>query len=69
MKEMNTEQLKRISEILGNIAAAWFTIGVISPLFTKPKGPIEIISPLVAGFSMALFSANLSLRVIRGIKS
>lgn len=67
--KLNTEQLKRVSEILGNIAVAWFTMGVISPLFAKPKGPVEVISPLVAGFSMVLFSANLSLRVIREIKS
>ena len=68
MDGLNFEQLKRTSEILGNMAVAWFTVGVVSPLFAGPKEPVEIVSPLVVGFSMTVFFANLSLRVIKGVR-
>jgi len=38
MKNLKPSQLKALSDFLNTIAAAWFSAGVISPLFIKPEG-------------------------------
>jgi len=37
VEKLNPAQLKSLSEFANTVAAAWFTAGVISPFFTKPK--------------------------------
>lgn len=57
MKKLNFshEQTSRASEIFGNLAVAWFSAGVISPLFVRPKTIFEF---------MVTFSLSLVMTVL-----
>lgn len=50
---LNKSQLERTSEIMGNITVAWFSAGVITPLFVRPKNIIDFITLLSVGLLMA----------------
>ena len=47
---------KVYSEFFTNLAVAWFSAGVISPFFTKPKSAVEIVLFAVFGILGAFFS-------------
>lgn len=53
VRRLNNSQLSRLSEILENIAVAWFSAGVISPLFLKPSNLGEFLIFLLSGLGMA----------------
>lgn len=53
MRKLTAFQLERASEVLENVAVAWFTAVVISPFFIKPKNWLEVISFFVLGLIMA----------------
>lgn len=61
-------QLVRISEVLGNISVAWFSAGVITPIFIHPKTVFDFV--YVLGLSLTLSGAFLilSLVTIRKLK-
>ena len=65
---LNKSQLERTSEIMGNITVTWFSAGVITPLFIRPKNFIEFIFL----FALSLLMAGLfflgSLHLVRRIK-
>lgn len=61
-------QLNRASEILGNLSVAWFTVGVISPLFIRPKEIIDLLTNLVVGLTMAGIFAFWSIYLARKAK-
>lgn len=63
--KLSKDQRRRISEILGNISVAWFTTGVIVPLFIQRTNLLEIILPAVGGVVAALFFVILSLYTIK----
>lgn len=69
MKKLSIGQLKAVSEISGNIAVAWFTAGVISPMFVRPKNPVDFLSNLMLGLTMTVLFTLLSLDLVRGVKS
>jgi hypothetical protein len=52
-KKLSIGQLKRISEILGNISVAWFSAGVIAPLFARSKNWREVMLTIFLSLSMA----------------
>lgn len=68
MNQFTPSQLKTLSEFMNTIAAAWFTAGVIAPLFIKPESIIKII-PLV-GIAVLMTASFLgwSLFLVRRIK-
>ena len=51
---------KVYSEFFTNLAVAWFSAGVISPFFTKPKSAVEIVLFAVFGILGAFFSLRLA---------
>jgi hypothetical protein len=69
MKKLSSGQLRAGSEIAGNIAVAWFSAGVISPLFIRPKDIPELSVLLGIGLVMAGLFTGSSLYLVRGIKS
>lgn len=52
VRNLTAGQLERISEISGNIAVAWFTAGVISPLIVHPQNLLA--SLITSAISLAL---------------
>ena len=68
-KALSIGQRKAAAEIIGNIAVAWFSVGVISPLLIKPEKLIKAIFlaaiSLLATFLFSFFSLSL----VKGVKS
>ena len=58
-------QKERLSEIFGNVAVAWFSVGVITPLFI-PLGTVDLTLALVVSFTMTISFTTLSLTLIEG---
>jgi len=60
MKNLNSAQLKSLSQFFNTIAAAWFSAGIISPFFTKPlflsNYLIFFILSIIATYSLLRFS-------------
>jgi len=69
MRKPSVGQLKRTSEVLGNIAVAWFSAGVISPLFARPKNIIQFIFTFGISLVMAGIFFVLALELVKGVKS
>ncbi|OGC15986.1 hypothetical protein A3J90_05925 [candidate division WOR-1 bacterium RIFOXYC2_FULL_37_10] len=61
MKKFSNKQLDRISEIAGNIAVAWFSAGVISPLFIHSQSLLNFIFTFGMSIIMAISSFTVSL--------
>ena len=61
MRKLSSGQLKAASEITGNIAVAWFSAGVISPLFIRPGKLLEFFLFLLIGLAMAALFVGSSL--------
>lgn len=67
-RKFSSSQRDRISEIFGNISVAWFTAGVISPLFIHPANLFEFFIAFGISLFMFVVFLILSLIVIKGIK-
>lgn len=65
LASFNRTQLKAVSDILGNIAVAWFSAGAISPLLIQPKSTNIYIALLAIGMTMASIFAYGSLAVVK----
>lgn len=66
---LSSSQKQLLAEILGNIAVAWFTVGVISPLFLGIFSLITALSIFAAIISTLLFIvAALMIVDTRGLK-
>jgi len=59
---------KVYSEFLTNLAVAWFSAGVISPFFTRPKNVIEIVLFTLFGILGAFLSLRLAVLASKGGK-
>lgn len=46
---MNKKQRTLIADIFGNIAVAWFAIGVISPVFIKSGDSYSVAASILMG--------------------
>ncbi|MDI6731553.1 MAG: hypothetical protein QME05_03090 [Candidatus Margulisbacteria bacterium] len=68
MEKLNPSQLKAFSEFMNMIAAAWFTSGVIAPLFAHPNSFIELLSYIVVGLLMTWATMFLSLSLVKEIQ-
>ena len=68
MMELSSVQLKSLSEFGNTVAAAWFTAGVISPIFTKPKSLPGLFAFLGLGLLMTWVTLYWSLHLLKGVK-
>lgn len=68
MSKLSGGQLERASEVAGNIATAWFSAGVISPLFTHPRSSWDIVFRLTVSLIMASGFFLISLKLAKEIK-
>jgi len=66
MKNLSGEQ-KVYSEFLTNLAVAWFSAGVIAPLFTPLSGFLRFFNSLIALIA-CLFSLRLAILFKEGGK-
>jgi hypothetical protein len=60
-------QLKLVSEIIGNIAVAWFATGIVSPIFIGLDTKIIILS-IVTGSSLCLAFSVFALTILKDIE-
>jgi len=68
MKQLSSIQLKSLADFANTVAAAWFTTGIISPIFTKPKSPAEFLMLLLVSLFMTGLILRWSLYILEGIK-
>lgn len=68
MARLSSIQLKSLSEFGNTVAAAWFTAGVISPIFTKPKSLPELATFLLVSLLMTWATLRWSLHLLEGVK-
>lgn len=61
-------QLNRVSEVLGNASVAWFSAGIISPIFIRPQTIFDFLATFVVSLGMSGFFLILSLVAIKGVK-
>ncbi len=65
MQKLNAAQVKSLADFCNMLAAAWFSTGIIVPLFTKPNNIIEFFRLLIIGFIMTFVMIELSLYLLR----
>ena len=65
--KLSDEQLNRASEILGNIAVAWFSAGVISPLFVRTQN-IDLYFAFAISIILSILFFVISLDLIKEVK-
>lgn len=63
--KLSKKQIDRMSEILGNAGIAWFTIGVVSPLFAHPFVSIDFLTGIVVGCTGTGILTFYSIYIIR----
>lgn len=68
MKNLTPSQLKTLSEFLNTVAAAWFTAGVISPIFVKPEDLSTTINLAFTSLVLTSSFLGLSLLLVRKLK-
>jgi hypothetical protein len=68
VKSLNPAQLKSLADFSNTVAAAWFTAGVISPVFTKPKSFLELMTLLSVSLLMTWATLRWSLFLLDGVK-
>jgi hypothetical protein len=64
--KLNRGQLRIAAEVFGNISVAWFSIGVIAPLFLTAVRLGEKIVTMAVGLSMAVMFAIFAMIVVGG---
>lgn len=63
MIKFSKNQNQTIAQIFGNISAAWFSIGVISPIFLKTIELQGQIGTMIFGLAMATFFAIIAVMI------
>ncbi len=66
--KLSNKQRERLSEILGNIAVAWFTAGIVSPFFIHPESLVDFLQSLGISLVMTVGFLVGSLWLITRIK-
>lgn len=67
MGNLKDGQIKGLSDFLNTVAAAWFSAGVISPLFANTESIVKTLFLSGIEISMALFFLSLSLLLLRRV--
>lgn len=68
MPKLRQSQLKGLSEFLNTIAAAWFTAGVIGPLFVRNDDFGKTLLLAVISLLLCAGFLGISLSFLRGVK-
>ena len=61
MKNLSVGQKRALSDFFNTTAAAWFTAGLITPLFSSPQTLKETLLPPLAGILLTYYSLQLSM--------
>ncbi|OGM31492.1 hypothetical protein A2630_03645 [Candidatus Woesebacteria bacterium RIFCSPHIGHO2_01_FULL_44_10] len=69
MSKLSVGQKRALSDFLNTVAAAFLTIGAITPLFSNFGSWKEISASVLGGLSISLLLLTISLRIMRRIKS
>lgn len=68
MKNLNSAQLKSLSEFTNTIATAWLSAGVIAPFFTKPKSLSGYLLFFIISVVVTSILLKFSLWLLKDIK-
>jgi len=68
MRNLKDGQIKGLSDFLNTVAAAWFSAGVVSPLFAITESITKILFLSGIEISMALSFLSLSLLLLRRVQ-
>lgn len=66
MTPLNLHQRQALSQIIGNISAAWFSAGIISPIFIKIESLSKLLFSVITTIIMAIAFAAGSVILVKG---
>ncbi len=66
-RKLSKGQINRLSEITGNTSVAWFSIGVIAPLFVRQES-LEFIATIIVSLFMTGVFGSISIYLMKGVK-
>jgi len=66
--KLRPAQKNKLSDFANMLAVAWFTAGVISPLFLQPANANKTISMGVFSLAISIIFVSWSLSLIRKVK-
>jgi hypothetical protein len=64
--KLSKGQVIRESEILGNVSVAWFTAGIISPIFVHSQNAFDFFIPVSLSLAMTVAFAGFSIYLMKG---
>jgi len=68
VRNLQSSQIKGLSEFLNTVAAAWFSAGVISPFFVSTENQPLVVLIAGAQITLSLFFLSVSLSLLRNVK-
>lgn len=68
MKKLNFAQLEIITDFLSTIASAFFTAGVVVPIFSKQNSFSEVFGSIAAGVLIAFLLITISVKIMERTK-
>ena len=68
MKKLNISQLRIITDFLNTIASAFFTAGVVVPIFSKQIFFSEVFGSIIAGILVAFLLITISVKMMERTK-
>lgn len=68
MRKFNLYQAVALSNFLSNLAVAWFVIGILTPVFTKPVFTIKLFPDFIINLISTLLMLSLSVYILKNQK-
>ena len=65
MHRLSWDQRKSLSDVANMMAVAWFTAGVIAPIFAPPQTPEYMIAYIIQGCIMTVIMMIISLMILQ----
>ena len=67
-RKTNSGKLKALSDFFNKVSAAWFTAGVITPIFIETDNFLDQFSLFFVGTTMTLLFLWSSVTLVRGLE-
>lgn len=65
MRKLNLDQRRFLSDFLNGLSIAWFSVGIISPLFIKVENTSRLIIQIGTSLSASVILILLGLKILK----
>lgn len=65
MRKLNLDQKRFLSDFLNGLSIAWFSVGIISPLFIKVENTSRLIIQIGTSLSASVILILLGLKILK----